>query len=260
VSVLSRDFPEASVDRPAEELLKYTNPNLSRETIMGNPTDFETNDASDWESSADLLERTGSEANVDAAGNPVILGRINVSDLNTTIETNQNRVELSTGRAVFLAYSEKTDERTRGVVGQTLSPVQRSAGVLGVATSSEGNPSGIHGASAANDGAGVLGEATADTPADPNQQQNCAGVKGTSRSAKGVGVQAENVGGGLAFKAGSPGQNTFTVESDSANFSNQQTAIMVLVKLSGGNLSLKRVQVGGANSGGQGYRMLRVVN
>jgi hypothetical protein len=203
-----------------------------------------------------------------AAGDPVRLGQSNVSDINTSIQTNQNSVELLGGRAAFQAFCNPTNQnqRTRGVMGRTFSVFNappgasaRSAGVFGTAESSDGNASGVHGTSAANNGVGVLGQAVATTPTDPNQQQNCAGVKGTSDSAKGVGVQAENAGGGFALKAGSPTQTTFTVETDFAKFTDRETAIWLVARLDG-VLSLRRVRVREKNTGGTGFRMLVIPN
>ena len=58
-----------------------------------------------------------------AAGDPVRLGQSNVSDINTSIQTNQNSVELLGGRAAFQAFCNPTNQnqRTRGVMGRTFS-------------------------------------------------------------------------------------------------------------------------------------------
>jgi hypothetical protein len=195
------------------------------------------------------------------AGDPVRLSRENsTQDPAATVIT-------STGSNVIQAFSTRPDGRSRAVRGEISSGSSKSAGVYGRASSSDGNPSGVHGESFAPDAVGVLGEARAGTP-PAGQQQACAGVKGTCDSAKGVGVLAENRGGGPALKAGSQLDSpnpliTFTVESDSAQIADRETAIWVLIKLGkppNERLILKRVCVGGPNSAGTGFRVLRVHN
>jgi hypothetical protein len=204
-----------------------------------------------------------------AAGDPVRLSQNNVSGTAST------QIE-SAGDNAFRAFCTASNARTRGVWGETASPRARSSGVFGLANSSSGSPSGVRGISTASDGVGVIGEAQVNTPTDPNQQQNCAGVKGTCTSAAGVGIQAENTGGGRALEAGSPALTelgaqlqrellALAVESDPSEFDEGESAIQVLVKLTksgvqGGVLHLRRVKVGGRNSGGQGFRILRVDN
>jgi hypothetical protein len=95
------------------------------------------------------------------------------------------------------------------------------------------------------------------------------GVWGSCASAAGVGVRADNTDGGLALQArgntrlegtldvGPPASLSFTV--DPTNPGNGETAILVRRNV-GGILSQQRVSVGPPNSGGAGFRVLRVAN
>jgi hypothetical protein len=197
-----------------------------------------------------------------AAGDPVRL-----SQVNSTADVAATRIESPSAETALVAVCESINKRTRGVRGETWSEFNApagaggSAGVYGVASGSIGNASGVRGVSLANDGVGILGQAFANTP-PAGQQQNCAGVKGTCSSAASVGVQAENSGGGPAFKAGSPTQTTFIVETDFAKFTDRETAMWLVARLDG-VLSLRRVRVLGKNSAGPGngpFRMLVIPN
>jgi hypothetical protein len=194
-----------------------------------------------------------------AGGDPVRL-----SQVNSTADLAATRIETPTAETALVAVCESVTKRTRGVRGETWSEFNAppgaggSAGVYGVASGSVGNASGVRGVSGANDGVGVLGQAFANTP-PAGQQQSCAGVKGTCSSAAGVGVQAENAGGGPALKAGSPTRTTFTVESAFSEFREHETPIWVLVRI-GGQLVLRRVSVGDPDSAGSGFRVLQVPN
>jgi hypothetical protein len=205
---------------------------------------------------------------------------LNENNVGTALSTN---IE-SPGPRAFLGRCTATNFRTRGVQGETWSDRAGSAGVRGVATSMGGSPSGVEGIAIATDGVGVRGEATADTGSPRGvvgsvragagvlgiASKNTGitvGVWGSVVSAEGVGVLAD--GDGVALRArgstslegmlevGTPTQRSFTV--DTANPANGQTAILVLRNVNG-TLSLQRVTMGAANSGGAGFRALRVPN
>jgi hypothetical protein len=208
---------------------------------------------------------------------PVLLEENNVGTGDST------NIE-SPGPTAFLGRCTAINFRTRGVQGETFSDRAGSAGVRGVATSLTGNPSGVEGITVAADGAGVHGRATANT-GNPkgvlgdvgrgvgvlgvasDTSGITVGVWGSVVSPAGIGVLADS--DGLALKArgstslegklevGSPTQRSFTV--DPANPASGQTAILVLRNV-GGTLSLQRVTMGAANSGGAGFRVLRVPN
>jgi hypothetical protein len=213
---------------------------------------------------------------------PVLLNEYNVADtaLSTSIE--------SPGARAFLARSTLTDFQSRGIQGETWSDREGSAGLYGVATSTTGNGAGVLGITLAPEGEGVVGRAIADT-GTPTGVVGMAdhvgvgvfgtvsgspgvtvGVWGSVVSPAGVGVLADNDGGQALRARGStslegklevgppaPALRSFTV--DSANLTNGQTAILVLRNVNGA-LSVQRVTMGAANSGGAGFRVLRVPN
>jgi hypothetical protein len=208
---------------------------------------------------------------------PVLLEENNVGTGDST------NIE-SPGPRAFLGRCTATNFRTRGVQGETFSDRAGSAGVRGVATSATGNPSGVEGITVAADGAGVHGRATANTGNPKGVLGDVGrgvgvlgiasdttgitvGVWGSVVSPAGIGVIADSDGLALlargstslegTLEVGSPTQRSFTV--DPANPASGQTAILVLRNV-GGTLSLQRVTMGAANSGGQGFRVLRVPN
>jgi hypothetical protein len=216
-----------------------------------------------------------------AAGDPVLLSQHNVSTaVPTSIE--------SPGPTAFSAFCTATNFRTRGIQGETFSDRAGSVGVRGVATNQQGSGSGVEGITVStNNGAGVFGRATESGGrgvigvAEGVGNKSDVGVLGLASgrtglrigvwgsviSPDGIGVLADSDGVALQargstslegkLEVGSPTQRSFTV--DPANPANGQTAILVLRNVNG-TLSLQRVTMGAANSGGTGFRVLRVPN
>jgi hypothetical protein len=175
-----------------------------------------------------------------------------------------------------------------GLLGETASPISGSAGVRGVARDQGRGPGGagttygVRGVSLSPNGKGVIGEADFSGGAAVGVEGNSAsgtgvlghggniGVWGTSSDPTGVGVLADNPGGGIAFRARGAARITDNLkvgpsnanpafQVDASSFAPGQTAILVRRNV-GGTFSTQRVSMGGPNSGGAGFRMLRVPN
>jgi hypothetical protein len=148
--------------------------------------------------------------------------------------------------------------------GKHLRPQGRHFGVEGWVESDDNAAAGVHGVANAFTGSaatGVLGV---------SRGEFGAGVRGVSLRPSGVGVLAENQDGGIAFRARGPARiaGDLKVGPSNANPALQvaatdpapgQTAILVRRNV-GGTFSTQRVSMGPPNSGGAGFRVLRVPN
>jgi hypothetical protein len=145
-----------------------------------------------------------------------------------------------------------------------LRPQGRHFGVEGVVESDDNEAAGVHGLAIAFTGssaAGVLGVSRGDFGP---------GVRGVSLRPSGVGVLAENQQGGIALRARGPARIAGdlkvgpsnanpALQVDANSFAPGQTAILVRRNV-GGTFSTQRVSMGPPNSGGAGFRVLRVPN
>ena len=206
---------------------------------------------------------------------PVYLGDYNNAGSDRTA------IEQGAAQPTFLArntFSQGFGRRAIGVQGETFSQTPFSAGVYGIATHLNGSGYGVRGVAIGHDGTGVDGVAVGAAGTGVSGRSDSAtGVRGSGKVAgvwgtvpagaqSGVGVLADNIEGGVALRArgdvevrvpGNPATTSFRV--DVTDPPAGQTAILVRRNV-GGTLSLQRVSVGAANSGGTGFRVLRVPN
>jgi hypothetical protein len=187
------------------------------------------------------------------------------------------QLENGTSGCIF-ASATSTAATTHAIDAFNDSPQTNSVGVRGVASATVGETIGVEGVSRSiggvgvrgfssligvsgytNTGVGVRGFASAGSG-------QTVGVLGTCASPEGVGVLADNTAPqpGLAvhvrtgdLAVGEPANPWFRVTSTDPQ--NGQTALLVRRNVNG-VLSTQRVSVGPANSGGNGFRVLRVPN
>jgi hypothetical protein len=216
---------------------------------------------------------------------PVYLGDFNSAGFDGTA------IECDAARATFIGrntWPNVYGSPAHGVLGECQAASDESSGVRGVAANRSGLACGVHGIAhgigafpelnqwpigvrgeAPGDGArGVYGEALNDngTGTGVVGVGGFAGVWGQATSEASVGVLADSADEGEALRANGDvrvvaedGQTAFRVEAEGPYFAGE-TAIFVRRNVGGGTFSLERVSVGAANSGGTGFRVLRVPN
>jgi hypothetical protein len=174
-------------------------------------------------------------------------------------------------RVAFRVANTSRVRPTRGILGETWSPRVGSAGVRGVATAlgQFAAGSGVHGASLGGSGTGVLGEGhKRGTGVVGRSRDDGIGVMGTSTN--GLGVYAS--GGGSALRAVGNVTMTGPLEIGHPGFGGPVLPPVLRVDpfppttgdtalLLGRNFGPpQRVSVGAPDSGGPGFRALRVPN
>jgi hypothetical protein len=213
----------------------------------------------------------------------VLLGHSNFTDGPTSISAQDPGPEAFTGKHVGTNIPSAFEPAKTGVRGEVASPISGSAGVRGVATDQRGGTTfGVRGVSLSPNGKGVIGEADFSGGAAIGVEGNSAsgtgvlgvggtrGVWGTTNDPTGVGVLAANTGDGIAFRSlgaarivgnvkVGPSTANPAFEVKTADPAPGQTAILVRRNVNG-VFSTQRVSMGPPNSGGQGFRVLRVPN
>jgi hypothetical protein len=168
----------------------------------------------------------------------------------------------------------QTNGNANGVHG--LAQGSGGDGVFGEATNPNANANGVHGQARGPGGNGVFGEAPGqyatgvwglargERGTGVSGTGGFAGVWGAADTTSGYGVLADSAGPGVALLARGEAQveannGDLAFRVDATDPAVGQTAILVRRNV-GGTFSLQRVSVGAPNSGGTGFRVLRVPN